>query len=279
MSERGSIAGRRRRAAAVAAAMLCSSVLTGPEIARAGGPPPPEVPAPRPAWSPCIPGSPFDCATVQVPLDYRAPDGRAIDLAVVRHKALDPGRRIGTLFFNPGGPGGPGTVQMPQNYEAFPQTVRERFDIVSWDPRGIGNSTAVNCFGDPDEAAGWSARKPVGFPVGDEERSAWISSYEDLGRRCEQRDPELLRHVSTAETAQDLDLLRRAVGERRLTYMGSPTAPSWGRRTPTSSPTRCVPWSWTATSTRRPGRTTDRGRNRHGRRSCAWVRTVRRRRP
>ncbi|MFD5855656.1 hypothetical protein [Streptomyces chartreusis] len=85
-------------------------------------------------WSQCVPGSEFDCATVKVPLDYSKPGGRTIELAVVRRTATDPRRRIGTLFFNPGGPGGPGTVQMPQNYEKFPREVRERFDIVSWDP-------------------------------------------------------------------------------------------------------------------------------------------------
>ncbi|MFD7838325.1 alpha/beta fold hydrolase, partial [Streptomyces sp. NPDC059761] len=224
MSASGPTARRRRRAAILTAALACSALLTGPATAAArAAPPSPSPPAsgvPRLDWSPCKPGSPWDCATAKVPLDHAAPAGRTIDLAVVRRQATDPGRRIGTLFVNPGGPGGPGTVQVPQNYDAFPKELRERFDIVSWDPRGIGNSTAVNCFATPEEAKAWAARPPAGFPVGAQERKAWTDAYEDLGRRCEKRDPELLRHVSTADTARDLDLLRRSVGEPRLNYLG-----------------------------------------------------------
>ncbi|MFC8390351.1 alpha/beta hydrolase [Streptomyces sp. NPDC057238] len=216
---RGPVGGRRRRRTAVITALLtCSTMVTGPNIASAGGAP--TVPAPQLDWSQCVPGSEFDCATAKVPLDYDDPRGRTIELAVVRRKATDPGRRIGTLFFNPGGPGGPGTVQMPQNYESFPREVRERFDIVSWDPRGVGNSTAVDCFGSPEEAADWNANHAAGFPVGEEERAAFIAAYQDLARRCEQRAPELLRHVSTADTARDLDRLRQAVGDPHLTYQG-----------------------------------------------------------
>lgn len=109
---------------------------------------------------------------------------------------------------------------MPQNYEKFPREVRERFDIVSWDPRGIGNSTAVDCFGSPEAAAEWAGGHAVGFPVGARERATWIAAYRDLSRRCERRNPELLRHVSTADTARDLDGLRRAVGDSQLTYLG-----------------------------------------------------------
>lgn len=216
---RGFIAAWRRHAAAIAAVMSCSTLLTGQEVAADAAPVSPP-PAPRLDWRPCVQGSPFDCATAKVPLDYGKPGGRTIELAVVRRKATGPGRRVGTLFFNPGGPGGPGTVQMPQNYEFFPREVRERFDIVSWDPRGIGSSTAVNCFAGPQEAADWNASKPTGFPVGEEERTEFVAAYADLARRCERKDPELLSHVSTADTARDLDQLRRSVGETQLNYYG-----------------------------------------------------------
>ncbi|MGW1884552.1 alpha/beta hydrolase [Streptomyces sp. NPDC001970] len=215
----GSTAGRRRCAAAVAAAVSCSTIFTGPDLAAAGAPSPP-VPAPKLDWRPCVQGHQFDCATAKVPLDYRDPGRRTIELAVVKRRATGPGRRIGTLFFNPGGPGGPGTVQMPQNYEFFPREVRERFDIVSWDPRGVGNSTAVNCFHTPEDADAWMSSKPAGLPVGEQQRTTWIAAYKDLARRCQQRDPELLRHVSTADTARDLDQLRQAVGDPQLTYLG-----------------------------------------------------------
>ncbi|UUN28475.1 alpha/beta hydrolase [Streptomyces sp. FIT100] len=220
----GPIAVRRRHAALIATVVTCSTALTGPGHATADGmptpTPTPAVPAPKLDWKPCVQGSPFDCANAKVPLDHRKPRGRTIELAVVKRKATGPGRRIGTLFFNPGGPGGPGTVQMPQNYAFLPQAVRERFDIVSWDPRGIGSSTAVNCFGRREEAAAWDSGKPAGFPVGEAQRTSWIAAYRDLARRCQQRDPELLRHVSTADTASDLDQLRQAVGDPQLTYLG-----------------------------------------------------------
>ncbi|WP_327363998.1 alpha/beta hydrolase [Streptomyces sp. NBC_01296] len=228
----GPTSDRSRRGAAAALAVtaaLCSTVLAAPALASATAPataygspspPSPSPGVPRLDWSPCAPGSPYDCATARVPLDHADPAGRTIDLAVVRRKASDTAHRIGTLFVNPGGPGGPGTVQVPQNYDSFPKTVRERFDIVSWDPRGIGNSTAVNCFDDAAEAEAWGKAKPTGFPVGEKERTTWIDAYADLGRRCEKRDPDLLRHVSTTDTAQDLDLLRRAVGEEQLNYLG-----------------------------------------------------------
>jgi pimeloyl-ACP methyl ester carboxylesterase len=104
--------------------------------------------APRLHWGRCARGSDaarvgFVCARLRVPLDYHHPFGRQIVLAVVMHRAIAPRRRVGTLFVNPGGPGGAGTVQIPDWFLFLPRAVRERFDVVSWDPRGIGQSTAV----------------------------------------------------------------------------------------------------------------------------------------
>jgi pimeloyl-ACP methyl ester carboxylesterase len=98
--------------------------------------------------------------------------------------------------------------------------VRERFDIVSWDPRGVGESTAVRCFDSDKEAIAWKARIPTGFPVGRKERATWVTEWAELSQRCLERDPELPRYVSTADTARDLDLLRQAVGDAQLTYYG-----------------------------------------------------------
>ena len=179
--------------------------------------------APALAWKPCA--SPaqrgFDCATARrVPLDYRRPRGAKIHLAVIRHRATERGRRVGTLFFNPGGPGDAGTQLLPAWIDLFPAAVRARFDIVSWDPRGVGASTAVQCFPSMDAENRFLARLPKGFPVGRSERRAWIRGYARFGRRCGRRNRRLLAHVSTAESAKDLDLLRRAVGARRLNYRG-----------------------------------------------------------
>ncbi|MFD6274256.1 alpha/beta hydrolase [Streptomyces sp. NPDC060209] len=163
----------------------------------------------------------FECATLDVPLDYDRPADDTIHLAVIRREATEPSRRIGSLFFNPGGPGGPGTAALPAWYDQYvPAGLRERFDVVSWDPRGVGRSTAVRCFGDAEEAAAWWARQPAGFPVGEKERQAWYAGRAELADGCRKRSSKLLPHVSTPDSARDLDRLRDAVGDRQLSYWG-----------------------------------------------------------
>ncbi|WP_433522231.1 alpha/beta hydrolase [Nocardia pseudovaccinii] len=181
--------------------------------------PTPAVP-PAPVWTPCPDAPDFECATVPAPLDYQHPEVRTIELAVIRHLATDPANRIGSMLFNPGGPA-PAIDLFIGEYPSFPQEIRERFDIVSWDPRGFGRSTAVQCFATAAEYAAWSAQLPAGFPVGHEEERRWIELNAELGRGCEQRDPVLLRFVSTTDSAHDLDLLRAVVGDERLTYYGA----------------------------------------------------------
>jgi pimeloyl-ACP methyl ester carboxylesterase len=158
---------------------------------------------------------------VRVPLDYGDPRGPTIELAVIRHRASDPTKRIGALFFNPGGPGGRGTEDLPAWFGLFPAQVRERFDIVSWDPRGVGASTAVQCFDSQEAENSFFAGIPFGFfPVGDAQQRAWIPAYDRFGQRCERRNGDLLAHVSTADSARDMDLLRRAVGAKKMNYLG-----------------------------------------------------------
>ncbi|MEU0392016.1 alpha/beta hydrolase [Streptomyces sp. NPDC006208] len=213
----------RRGAVCAAGALLVSSaVVTGAgatEPARGGAPVGDEETVLE--WKPCAGEEQrgFECARANVPLDHARPGRRTIELAVIRRRATDSAARVGSLFFNPGGPGGPGTVGLPALYAKFPEQLRERYDIISWDPRGIGESTAVRCFDTAEEALSWHARVPA-FPVGAQQAGSYIAAYADLARRCERRDPELLRHVSTADTARDLDRLRRAVGERQLSYWG-----------------------------------------------------------
>jgi pimeloyl-ACP methyl ester carboxylesterase len=104
------------------------------------------VPVPKLDWRRCIPQG-FQCATVSVPRNYSHPRRSTIHLAVIRHRATDLAHRIGTLFYNPGGPGESGMASLAENYrQAFSSTLRARFDLVSWDPRGVGASSAVRCF-------------------------------------------------------------------------------------------------------------------------------------
>jgi pimeloyl-ACP methyl ester carboxylesterase len=185
---------------------------------------PPAAAAPALAWEPCADPAQrgFQCATLRVPLDYDDPGGRTIRLAVIRRQATDPRHRIGTLFFNFGGPGGAGTLALPAAAAGISAALQARFDIASWDPRGVGESTAVHCFASPEAELAFLDDMVISlsFPVGGAEMDAWLDRYQELYRRCEQRNGDLLRHVSTADTARDLDLLRRAVGDRRLTYDG-----------------------------------------------------------
>jgi pimeloyl-ACP methyl ester carboxylesterase len=181
------------------------------------------APVPVLDWQPC--GEPgqqgFDCATAQVPLDYGDPQGATIDLAVIRHSATDPAHRLGALFFNPGGPGGAGTDELPAFFHLFPPALRARFDLISWDPRGVGASTAVQCFATADDEQRFFAGIPFRFfPVGAAEKRAWLRRYADFGPICGERNGDLLAHVSTAASAKDLELLRQAVGAPHLNYLG-----------------------------------------------------------
>ena len=183
---------------------------------------------PRLAWHRCDNPADrgFQCATARVPLDYRHPGRAKIKLAVIRHRASDSARRLGTIFWEPGGPGGSGTKFLPAVFDkAFPAALRARFDIASWDPRGVGASTAVQCFSSERAESrffgGVPTRLSGGFPVGHAQMRQWIQRYRLLGRRCEARNGGLLRHVSTADTARDLDRLRRAVGDSMLNYIGT----------------------------------------------------------
>ena len=162
-------------------------------------------------WSPCDDG--FECATAQVPLDYGKPAGPKLGLALIRLPATDPAQRIGTLFTNPGGPGNSGVAFVRDEARAvYTPEVRARFDVVGFDPRGVGASTPVHCL------PGGESQPP--FPVGAEQERAFAAAAEDLGRRCRAASGGLLDHLSTANVARDMDVLRAAVGDHRLTFIG-----------------------------------------------------------
>lgn len=175
----------------------------------------------RANWSPCYRdlGYPFECATVQAPLDYSNPDKAAILIAMVRLPATDPARRIGSLFLNPGGPGGSGVdFALGAGPVLYSDEVRARFDIVGFDPRGILRSTAVRCFGTPKQ---WTdALSPFPYPTTPDEELIWQAAELFLDDACEQRARRIIDHMTTADVARDLDLLRQAVGDEKLTYAG-----------------------------------------------------------
>ena len=175
---------------------------------------------PRLHWASCGEGfEAFQCATAVVPLDYDRPSGRQITLALARLPASDPSRRIGSLFINPGGPGGSGVdVVLEAGQFLYSDEVRARFDLVGFDPRGIIRSTPLRCYETFDDAQAdlW----PISFPVTKADERVWVRSDRAIARACAERGGPILDHMSTANVARDMDLLRRAVGDRQLTYAG-----------------------------------------------------------
>src|SRR5690348_5622667 len=172
---------------------------------------------PQITWAAC--GPQLECANVPVPLDWAHPHGPAIALAVARHLASQPGQRIGSLFVNSGGPGDSGVAMVAERGQALDAMTGGRFDIVGWDLRGgAGASTPVRCFADAAERAGFWQDLPT--PTTRAEQRRYLAKTIELARRCGEQNGELLAHISTADTARDLDHLRRLVGDRQLTYFG-----------------------------------------------------------
>lgn len=170
------------------------------------------------AWRDCgIPG--FQCATMKAPLDYARPGAGDIRLAVARKKATGPGKRLGSLLVNPGGPGG-SAVGYLQQYAGvgYPAEVRARYDMVAVDPRGVARSEPVECL-DGREMDAYTQTDAT--PDDQRERGELVDAYKDFAESCGSRSAKLLRHVSTVEAARDMDILRAVLGDRRLSYVGA----------------------------------------------------------
>lgn len=202
---------------AAAFAVPAASAAAGPIAVLASKPAAPAPQVPVLNWAPCHNG--FQCATARLPLDYRHPAGTKIKVAVVRHLATDPAKRIGSLFVNGGGP----TEQIQgflAQYPALPAPLRESFDIISFDPRGFGLSTAVRCFPSAAAEQKFLSVLPGGFPVGSKQVSTWERTFARFDALCGERNGSLLNHVTSADTARDMNLLREAVGDPVLNYTG-----------------------------------------------------------
>ncbi|MDL5203674.1 alpha/beta hydrolase [Streptomyces sp. ALI-76-A] len=220
---------RPRVAALTTAALLSVSVLAG-----CGADAPDEdLSAQKPSWEDCpapsaaegggdapssLPnGDQWQCATLKAPLDWDRPKGDTIDLALIRAKASGAAdRRIGSLVFNFGGPGGSGVTTLPSFADAY-TTLRTRYDLVSFDPRGVGRSAPVECENDarldaffqrdatPDDAA---------------ERTELLADTKEFNAACEDNSKKVLPHVRTTDAARDLDLMRQVLGDDKLHYFG-----------------------------------------------------------
>jgi pimeloyl-ACP methyl ester carboxylesterase len=178
---------------------------------------PPTTPAAAPLeWRGCgADGRRIDCATLAVPLDYDEPAGETIDLHVMRRPADDREGRIGSMLVNPGGPGRPGTELVDAADRVFSDTLLRSFDIVAWDPRGTGRSAPIDCV---DDLGPYVALDPT--PDTPAEKQALVDSARDFAARCQERSGHLLPHVSTQDSARDMDAMRRALGDDQITYFG-----------------------------------------------------------
>ncbi|MCE7010174.1 alpha/beta hydrolase [Kibdelosporangium philippinense] len=205
-----------RSAVTVAAGVLLGSSLLTVPAAAYGGPAVPVI-----AWEGCGPEFPgFDCATVEVPLDYDKPRGATTKLAMARKTATDKNKRIGTLFMNPGGPGGSGKYFVLGAASSFAK-LNERFDLLGFDPRGINESSPVRCFQTVAELRTFFTNEAIGkVPYEPEQKRPYVDHFRKLGPHCTSNAQTASKHVSTADVARDMDLLRQAVGDKKLSYLG-----------------------------------------------------------
>lgn len=170
------------------------------------------------SWRECgVPG--FECSTMKAPLDYAKPDGEAIKLAVSRKKATGPGKRLGSLLVNPGGPGG-SAIGYLQSYAAlgYPEEVRAQYDMAAVDPRGVARSEPVTCL----DGKQMDAYTQTDITPDDERETAQLSvSFKKFAAGCGKQSGAVLPHVSTVEAARDMDILRAALGDEKLNYVGA----------------------------------------------------------
>jgi pimeloyl-ACP methyl ester carboxylesterase len=203
---------------AVAVAAAAQPVSAGPAQPVSAGPAQPV--SARPAaldWKPCAAdgeAATAQCATLKLPVDWADPGGATFGLAVARRTATEPAARVGTLIFGPGGPGDSGVSRVSTGQSRFSEELRRRFDIVSFDPRGVGASNPVTCppMGEPAPA-------PVLTSQADFDRT--VAYNRKLWAGCRELTGPVFDHADSAGTARDLDALRAALGERSLTFHGS----------------------------------------------------------
>ncbi|MFL6076335.1 MAG: alpha/beta fold hydrolase [Mycobacteriales bacterium] len=179
----------------------------------ATGVPPEQVPAFRALWART------ECGTVSVPLDYRRPEGRRVDIAITRLKATDRAHRLGNLAVNPGGPGGSGYLVPINLVLRGNAALNERYDLIGFDPRGIGYSTKVNCPPPAEEPP-----PPAPGPLTEAVAKQLYDSRVKGNQACYRTDPAFLGQLTTANVARDLNQVRQALGERKISYFGA----SWG---------------------------------------------------
>ncbi|MFI1646723.1 alpha/beta hydrolase [Streptomyces avidinii] len=206
---------KRRLAPLLAAAGLVATTVPLLSATQASAAPASDHLRQKPAWQRCSPELPasYECATLKVPLDYRRSDGRTIDLAISRMKSENPAKRHGAMLLNPGGPGGSGLDLPLLMNEAMPKDVREQYDLIGFDPRGVGASSPLTCGLTDAEQNFNRAYRPETFGSD----VTWARTVAD---KCREKAGAVLPHITTRNTARDMDTIRAVLGERKLSYLG-----------------------------------------------------------
>lgn len=169
-------------------------------------------------WRSCGPSG-FQCATLKAPLDYAKPSGAEIDLKVARKKATGPGKRLGSLLVNPGGPGG-SAIDYLTGYAGigYPAQIRARYDMAAVDPRGVARSAPVECLTGKEMDAYTQVDQT---PDDQAETTALSAAFKKFAQGCEKRSAKILPHVSTVDAARDMDIFRQTLGDKKLSYVGA----------------------------------------------------------
>jgi pimeloyl-ACP methyl ester carboxylesterase len=201
-------------------AVACSLLVAWPGAAPAASPGHANALSPGLTWTDCsqVPELVVQCASQTVPLDYDRPEGKTVDIAVARVPAKNEAHRIGSLFFNLGGPGGTQVDFLQIGGVALFDALNERYDIVGFDPRGVGQSSpSIDCKVNQETEGPSSQPFPTPLTL---DLPALLAKDQRYLRRCAALNGKILSHVSTADTARDMDVLRKAVGDEKLSYLG-----------------------------------------------------------
>ncbi|HEX5967622.1 MAG TPA: alpha/beta fold hydrolase, partial [Intrasporangium sp.] len=169
-------------------------------------------------WQPCEGSPAHQCARIEVPVDYAEPDGDTFEVALRKVPALEPSEKVGTLVLNPGGPGVSGLQYAQFSSFLFSKQVRAAYDIVGFDPRGIGQSDAVACLADDDMDLLFE-NDPT--PDDAAEREKLLGDAEAITERCAKAGGERALHMSSTEVARDMDVMRALVGDEQLNFFGA----------------------------------------------------------
>ncbi|WP_432011356.1 alpha/beta hydrolase [Streptomyces cucumeris] len=169
----------------------------------------------RPSWHRCDSDSPasFQCATIKVPLDYDRPDGKKIGLAISRLKTSTAAERRGVLLVNPGGPGGSGLSMPFELAGELPSSVKKKYDLIGFDPRGVGRSSPVGC-GLSAKEQNWER------PYRAEKFAKDVKWARTVAEKCDTKQGDRLRHITTRNTARDMDVMRAVLGQKKISYLG-----------------------------------------------------------